>query len=477
MKKNGKKYRKIQKEREYRNRINNRWKEFNEEVEGINIGNFSMSHIITHNPVLYERDETKKEYISRLKSYLKAGGWNRRKFESAELKAYQKIMSEEYDGKSNRGIEYYRYFLVLDLIHILSYDLTEKDLERMERVKKIYFKDFPASNRSVVNSIVRSFSDGKSKFDSLIQNKKLLDEKAYIKLMRTNYLFREKKPVSVMVTATMSAGKSTFINAITGKQICLSQNMACTSKIHCIVNKAYEDGFSYEYDHDLVLTADKEDLFHDNELNTSDKIIVGTHFDGWLKKNRIILNDSPGVNYSGDAEHKEIADKMIKKRTYRLLIYIMNATQLATNDEDEHLDYVKKVIGRTPILFVVNKIDTFNPEEEDVDAIIHRLVEYLKNKGFKNPLVCPVSSRAGYLAKKFRNGRLSKAEQRELYNYVDKFDQMNLTLYYSKNFSRISVADYNSEEEQLLKTSGLDYVEKIIVKLTTGGKKNGAGIC
>lgn len=42
----------------------------------------------------------------------------------------------------------------------------------------------------------------------------------------------------------------------------------------------------------------------------------------------------------------------------------MNATQLSTNDENEHLEFVRKTIGKTPLIFVLNKIDSFNEEDE-----------------------------------------------------------------------------------------------------------------
>ena len=70
--------------------------------------------------------------------------------------------------------------------------------------------------------------------------------------------------------------------------------------------------FSYEYDHDLVMTAGKEELLNDNELNTSDRIYVSTHYVGGLAEEKIVINDSPGVNYSGDSEHKQIADRLVK---------------------------------------------------------------------------------------------------------------------------------------------------------------------
>lgn len=127
-------------------------------------------------------------------------------------------------------------------------------------------------------------------------------------------------------------------------------------------------------------------------------------------------------------------------------------------------------------MFLINKIDTFNIEEEDIEATIKRQIDFLKKKGFKNPMVCPVSSRAGYLAKRFMSTGLSRTEMRELYSLVDKFEQMNLPEYYAKAFKKISVPDSEKEEEQLLKTSGMSYVEKVIQVLTTGGNENGTDV-
>ena len=85
-------------------------------------------------------------------------------------------------------------------------------------------------------------------------------------------------------------------------------------------------------------------------------------------------------------------------------------------------------------------------------------------------MVCPVSARAGYLAKQFTATQLSRSEKRELYNYVDKFEQMKLDDYYEEYFPKIVIEDKEHEEEQLLKTCGLAYVEQIIKECIKGGK-------
>ena len=45
---------------------------------------------------------------------------------------------------------------------------------------------------------------------------------------------------------------------------------------------------------------------------------------------------------------------------------------------------------------------------------------------------------------------------------VDKFEKMNLPAYYTKAFPKVYIKDAKTEEEQLLKTSGFAYVEKLI---------------
>ena len=135
-----------------------------------------------------------------------------------------------------------------------------------------------------------------------------------------------------------------------------------------------------------------------------------------------------------------------------------------------HLEYVKKFVGRTPVLFVINKIDAFNSEDEEVSNVIARQTEYLRSKGFGRPIVCPVSSRAAYLSKKQSREELSRIERRELYNYVDKFQEIDLTEYYGERFPSINISDMKAEEKQLLKTCGFRYIEEIIKKYTEGEK-------
>ena len=80
--------------------------------------------------------------------------------------------------------------------------------------------------------------------------------------------------LQVMITATMSAGKSTLVNALTGHRLCKTQNLACTQKIHAITGKAFEDGYVSKCDGDLILDADERDLMENNPQNAQNTIYV-----------------------------------------------------------------------------------------------------------------------------------------------------------------------------------------------------------
>ena len=252
--------------------------------------------------------------------------------------------------------------------------------------------------------------------------------------------------------------------------------MACTSKIHTIVSKPMEDGVTSEYDHDLSLDASREDLLSDNVDNKSSKITVGTYFNSELAGKRIILFDSPGVNSSENIEHTEISQQIIKSRRYKLMMYVLNATQLGTTDEEHHLEIVKERLGRAKIIFIMNKVDQLISEDDSFLDSIEGQRKFLISKGFKNPIICPVSSRAAYLVKKNKQEELSRLERREMENYMDKFEQQSLSEYYEKQL-KCSPISTDNETDALFANCGFAYFEKIIANIHDGGKKYGSSIC
>lgn len=436
------------------------------------IANLSISQIVAFNPVLQDSSDVREEYLKRLGNYFSVCKRKKRKYDSAAFHAYEKFFADAKETIVIHDINYYQYFILFDLAHIFGYNTMQISGEALVCLKKLYQADFPQSNDSIVNKIFQAFSVDDMilrRLKHLENNTQLTEELKYIQKIEQNLKYKEQKPFRILVTATMSAGKSTFINALIGKQICLSKNMACTSQIKTIINKAFEDGYSSIYDHYLNMTATNDDVLNTDKSSASDKTFLSTSFGGVFDGRRLMLIDSPGVNNSQDDHHKRLTYQFLKRRKYDLVVYLMNAEVLETNDASEFLTYIKQTIGKTPILFVINKVDLFDADEDKIEDKVGFWKDYICSFGFKNPLICPISSRAGYLAKKIKHEQLSLFDELDFYNYVYKFEKMGLRQYYQKSFPNIKVENVD-KEEQLIATSGIAYVEKIIISL--GGKSS-----
>lgn len=443
---------------------------------------FASTQIITFNPILNESAEIRIQYFMYLKRLIHLVRWDKRKYTKAQISFYKSKLCEEQEPPKGT-ITYsfdsrFCYLLPYDLSIMLGFHPKVTTSEKTKIIVDKIITDFvlPKEHSEFLLKEFEAALGNQMSWEDVLNSKQIRGFKRYLNLVRKNISFVTKKPYNILISATMSAGKSTLINALVGKNVSLMQNMACTSKIHTIISKPMEDGVTSEYDHDLSLNASREDLLSDNDDNKSSKITVGTYFNSELAGKRIILFDSPGVNSSENIEHTEISHQIIKSRRYQLMLYILNSTQLGTTDEEHHLEIVKERLGRAKIIFILNKADQLVSEDDSILNSIEGQRDFLISKGFKNPIICPVSSRAAYLVKKSKHEDLSRLEQREMENYMDKFEQQSLSEYYEKQF-KCSPITADNETDALFVNCGFAYLEKIIANIHDGGKIYGSGIC
>ena len=440
---------------------------------------FASTQTLAFHPIRKENGEKQTQYFSYLKHLLRLARWNQETYTKAQIVYYrEQLCHVRENSKKAKELSFGSRFCDL-----LPYDLAamagifhkeEGALGQIARaalksrlILEIYmdFSLSPEQKKRLSRGFEAAFGDLDA-WEDVLRDKALKPFRQYLRLVKQNNDFVCQKPYNILITATMSAGKSTLINALVGKTISLAQNMACTSKIHIIVSKPFEDGATSKYDHDLLMNASQEDLLTDNSDNPSSKITVGTYFNSALGGKRIVLLDSPGVNSSENADHTEISQKFIQSKKYRLMLYVLNATQLGTTDEERHLETVRDCLGQRDILFIMNKIDQLISEDDSILDSIENQRKFLISKGFQQPLICPVSSRAAYLAKKSRLETLSRLERREMEIYMDKFEQQGLPEYYQKHFGLPPISP-TEETEALLANCGFSYLENQIVKFYT----------
>jgi ribosome biogenesis GTPase A len=204
----------------------------------------------------------------------------------------------------------------------------------------------------------------------------------------------------VMVSSNMSSGKSTLINALVGKRINRSMNVACTSKLHHIYDKPYEDNYIYEYDYNLDMNADIDTLMENNPKNLENSISVASYFRYGNNKNiRLCIIDSPGVNNSLDTKQDEMKE-LIAAQNANVFLYIINAEYIGTTDDFMYLQYLQKKDSGGKIWFIVNKLDRFRMSEDSIGESMSKIGKWLSLMGFENPAVFPISAYAGFLAKR-----------------------------------------------------------------------------
>lgn len=444
---------------------------------------FASTQILAFNPILKENAEIRTQYFLYLIKLIRLVKWDKRKYTKAQIAFYREnLCGESHIFQTSKDTKLpirMCYLIPYDLVLMLAFRKKVIRTPKISTIINMIARDFdlpPESVAFLYREIDAALGDNDA-WHEVFANKAVNGYKRYLKIVKENIFFIRKHPYNILITATMSSGKSTLINTLVGKNICRMQNMACTSKIHTIISKPFEDGATSEYDHDLLMDATKEELFTNNGENLSYKITVGTYFNSNLGGQRIILFDSPGVNSSENVEHREISYKMLRSKKYDLLLYVMNTTQLRTDDDAFHLSVVKSQLGRAKILFVINQIDNINFEEENYLHMIENQRDFLISKGFRDPIICPVSARAAYIAKKSQQENLGLVEQFELQNFIGKFERNSMSDYYEKYLHCPILTNTENKVSTLLKNCGFAYLETIIEHLNNGGKINGSGIC
>jgi len=444
--------------------------------------NFASTQMIMFSPILKEPVDTRIQYFLYLKKLLHLAEWDRKKYTKAQIAFYEKKLCagkkvDKFNQKVSFGFKYC-YLLPYDLAAMLGF---QSELIKPKKIKKIINQiifDFGLPNKHA-NFLYLEFEAALGNpmaWNEVLESNLLKEFRQYLKQVKQNSDFINTKPYNVLITATMSAGKSTLVNALVGKDISRMQNMACTSKIHRIISKPFEDDATSKYDYEISMDASKDELLNNHAENKSDQIAMGTYFHGALSGKRVVLLDSPGVNSSENSDHAKISQAAIRSRKYRLMLYILNATQLGTTDEEYHLEVVREQMDYVKIIFIMNKADQLISEDDNVMNAIESQRKFLISKGFQNPVICPVSARAAYLVKKSQTESLSRLERREMENYMDKFVCQSLSPYYKQHFGCLST-DTEDESEALFRNCGFAYLEEIIANILNGGKKYGSNLC
>lgn len=360
-----------------------------------------------------------------------------------------------------------------------------------------------ANENGVIKNLKMTFSEGKS--DEAVSDKIIsvftdlqegpVDDFRDPKLIRA-FANINNSVFPINVIATMSSGKSTLINALLGKKMMPSKNEACTATITEILDNDIETFSAVAYDVDGVVLQKIPELTYEvmSELNDDENVhrISATGNIPFLdaKSTALMLVDTPGPNNSQNQAHKNTTYRAINSDANNLILYVLNGTQLSTNDDASLLSYVAEQIKkggkqvRDRFLFVVNKMDGFNPEEEDIGKAITAAKRYLASYGIEDPQIFPCSAYTALNIRTYLDGvdidNMTRADERKLPSaardtlpMIDKFidyESMHLEQYSTLSPSaqrelnfKLSQAEKNGDtKEQALIHCGIYSIEAAI---------------
>lgn len=350
------------------------------------------------------------------------------------------LRTEDFESFSKKRIQDWDYS---SFSKTLNDRFNLRELEIVFVGRKIDVEDFKyhliqvgQNNKRDITIRHKENFDNKTVIKKLNRYYELLLNKYSDELKKTNIKEiiekTNKKEFPISVMATMSSGKSTLINAMLGTELLPAENQACTAKITSIKDidglKQYSakafDKNNNEINDIKKITADIL-----RELNNKEEIerieIIGDIPNISSEYMNLVLYDTPGPNNSRNQAHKEHTKKMIQSEEKPMILYIMNATQLAITDDRDLLleisDEIKKSgnISKDRFLFVINKSDRLDPEQDGtIEELVGEAKKYLEMFDIENPKIFPVSAEfAKLLRMHTQNIKLSHKKRKALKNH------------------------------------------------------------
>ncbi len=291
----------------------------------------------------------------------------------------------------------------------------------------------------------------------------------------------------ISIQAPLKAGKSTFINALLGRDLLPENVDACTATIIYIEDVDAEDGFT-----GTNIAMDEKTPDRKSRIAVTRDILgkwnCETNRCVWLygkipfvksPNMRLVLVDTPGPNNAKNPMHRQATKDFINRSNKTMVFYLLNIGQYESDDNEKCFQYIEESMrkgGRQSsdrIVFVVTKMDEVDRERRDVkDLIENKILRYLKDNRIENARVLPVSAKIAKIARMKRHGHTLTEDEDYLLNHHLKLRRpLNLhkyavpcTKYVEKSVKeKIDLAERNHDSLALVEChAGLATVEATI---------------
>ena len=287
--------------------------------------------------------------------------------------------------------------------------------------------------------------------------------------IKTAFQNAKSNDFEVCVVATMSAGKSTLINAMLGKELMPSKAGACTAMITRIKDvDRLKDSFRAEVYRKGRISESYEKLNYSTmeRLNGDDKVdevrVYGNMPFVSSDELSLVLVDTPGPNNARDDSHEEVQQNALGKSSKALVLYIMT-NEYGTDDDEITLRRVANTMSvggkqsKDRFLFVVNKMDSRNKNDGSTEETLGQIRAYLKAQGINNPNLFPAAALPALNIRRMEKEKVDEDIEEETEFLIRKLNR-NEELHLEK-YASLPGNEKEDIEEQLKETQK-DWKEK-----------------
>lgn len=310
-----------------------------------------------------------------------------------------------------------------------------------------------------------------------------LTSKAYVQqrpkvhsALRELYEDIENDFYTIVVVGEFKRGKSTLVNALLGTKLLPMDVLPETATINAIsyqeepqLTVLLRDGtekqgeVSYDFLRRYSARADNE------ETSSIQYIKIGYPCD--LLKNRIILVDTPGVSDLSE-QRSEVTFQFLPKAN--AILFVLDATSPLKRTEKEFIDNQILPLGIRNILFLVNKYDMVDEEEDDEDVLANVQKRILnafqineREAALKDISLLPISAKHALQAIETGNDKLLSTSGLPAIHqrlnemlFSGNIEKEKVDGYQNRLSHLLSSLDRDIEREKAVRTAGMDELEK-----------------
>jgi hypothetical protein len=269
---------------------------------------------------------------------------------------------------------------------------------------------------------------------------------------------------NISIIGTMSSGKSTFLNAIFGKNLLPSGMRRETAFLMKVKDNDNLNEFklkTFDKDNNLInqqeATLDAIRKINNARRENQSKHICSIEIEGRIKSidsdviNAVFI-DTPGgnaanIDLSEEFLDEQIMDDVIYDEYNGIIMYVLNSDNALTHDSDKIIKKIANVLEQKSegsmsldrVFFVINKADAYsNSEGNRPENTLHEVTKILENYGIKKPNIFFVSSIAALLSRK-NDAELNEDELDEKDRLFKRFSRHDIYKFW--NYSTISKSE------------------------------------